>query len=198
MRLILFNLAPYRARKENARKAAFYMQMALVVGLTGFFSYSVSNELKERVEAKDAYLSEVALIEKNIETQANEVLALEKKLNVIRRQVGTLKSIEQDTLLSSQLLSVLDKSVPMGVALAKVVVNQNEVSVFGRTTSVDTLAEWTEYLRHFPQVYGNAELVRLTIADTTKYVHPTTMHDFEIKLTVVAPSLRIVAAEGAK
>lgn len=199
MRLILFNLAPYRARKEKLKKIAFYVQMAFVLAVSLIFCYAVSNELESRAVAKESYLNEISSIEQNIELQANQVSVLEQKLTVLRRQVETLRSIEQDTLLSSQLLAVLDQSLPAGMALAKVTVSPSVVSVYGRTNSVSTLAQWTEFLKKFPKVYSNSELIRLAMVDPGQAGTKGLLHDFEIKLTVSAPSLNLSpTAEAAK
>lgn len=197
MRLILFNLAPYRARKERLKKIAFYTQMAVVLGVSLVFCYAVSNELESRAVAKESYLHEISSIEQNIQLQANQVSVLEQKLTVLRRQAETLRSIEQDTLLSSQLLAVLDQSLPSGMALAKVTVNPYVVTVYGRTNSVSTLAQWTQLLKSFPKVYSNSELVRLIMVDSGKAGTKGLLHDFELKLTVSAPSLDLSPTAGA-
>lgn len=194
MRVILFNLTPYRERRETLRRQLFMGESALALLFGVLLCWSVSSVLQEKVDAKQAYLDRVHALQQTVANRAAEVDSIKKKLATLRRQVSVLKSIESDSRFSSELLSVIDQSIPQGMALNRIVVSRDKVFLIGRTDNVNTLARWVAYLKRFPAVYSDAALISVTLAQDTqtndKGIAPAdALHDFELQLKVAAPSL---------
>lgn len=194
MRVILFNLTPYRERREAVRRQLFMGESALALLCGVLLCWSVSSVLQEKVDAKQAYLDRVHALQQTVANRAAEVDSIKKKLATLRRQVSVLKSIESDSRFSSELLSVIDQSIPQGMALNRIVVSRDKVFLIGRTDNVNTLARWVAYLKRFPAVYSDAALISVTLAQDTqtndKGIAPAdALHDFELQLKVAAPSL---------
>lgn len=194
MRVILFNLTPYRERREALQRQLFLGESMLVLLGALLLCWSVNSVLDEKVNAKQAYLDRIHALQQTVADRVAEVDGIKKKLTTLQRQVSVLKSIESDSRFSSELLSVIDQSIPQGMALKRIVVSRDKVFLIGRTDNVNTLARWVAYLKRFPKVYSDASLISVTLAQDTKTndkgIAPAdALHDFELQLKVAAPSL---------
>ncbi|HEX5486726.1 MAG TPA: PilN domain-containing protein [Limnobacter sp.] len=194
MRVILFNLAPYRQQREILNRTIFYVELLVTFSISILLCWAISDALSEKITAKQEYLNRIHALQSTVANRIAEMEKVKSKLVVLRGQVAILRSIESDSRFSSELLSVIDKTIPQGVALNQISVSRSKVSLIGRTDNLNVLAKWVDYLKSFHETYSDAALVSVNLVRSSKTdkSEPNSndaVHDFELQLDVAVPSL---------
>lgn len=191
MRVILFNLYPYRNHRESKRRRRVIAELSagLLVGL--FFCYAVGSEFSQRVANKENFLSNLSAMEAEMATQAAEVQIKKDRVAELSRQVGALEAVEKESLLASQWLSFLDRTVPNGVSLTRLSAKMDAMFIGGFTSSVSELAAWVDQMESGNALFQSVDLVTLveaqpnagsgTTAITANNTAGQEVHQFEIK-----------------
>ena len=194
MRVILFNLMPYRERIEKKKKRAVIIQFVSCAVFTGILCLSITGEFSSRIEMKKDYINQIKDVQNNINTRVKEVQDLQAELDGLRKKVSTIQLIEQQAVLSSTLLATLDKTIPKGTALTKVSFTPDQVQLTGRTSAINDLAAWVGMLNGQDGAFTQAQFVSLKKTASTDQALAIG-HEFEIVLTV-NPKLSVIAEVG--
>lgn len=182
MRVILFNLYPYRNHRESKRRRRVVAELSagLLLGLC--LCYLVGSEFSARVTTKEKFLSNLSVMEAEMAAQAAEVQNKKNRVAELNRQVGALQAVEKEALLASQWLSFLDGTVPSSVSMTRLSAKTDALMVNGFTSSVSELAQWVDQMEEGNALFESVELVTLVEpgAEGGNAVN-TQLHQFEIK-----------------
>ncbi|WP_334119128.1 PilN domain-containing protein [Limnobacter sp.] len=184
MRVILFNLSPYRVLRENKRRRRVVAELCagLLAGL--LFCYSVGSEFSDRVARKEQFLGNLSAMESEVATRAQEVQAMKDRLAVLNRQVSALKAVEEESLLASQWVSFLDGTVPNSVSITRVSAAKDVMTVNGFTDAVSGLAAWVDQMEAGNELFHSVDLITLTEPATGGGEKASQRHLFEIKASL--------------
>lgn len=183
MRVILFNLYPYRAFREKKRRQRVMVELftGLVAGL--LLCFLVGNEFSDRAAKKEHFLSNLSAMEADVANQVLEVQAKKDRLAVLERQIGALQAVERESLLASHWVSFLDGTVPPRVSITRLSTVKDVLTVNGFTNAVSSLAAWVDQMERGNHLFHSVDLVTLTEpADGSKDAKKDGQrHLFEIK-----------------
>ena len=199
MRVILFNVFPYRDRHIKNRTARVASELAVGVGLAILFTFLVWSDFDDRLQKQTQYLNELATIEAEIASRAARVQTMKDEAQRLRRQVNALESVEKESVQASHVLSYLDKSLPQAVALSRMSFKDSELVINGMADSVPQLAKWVEGMESNLSLFNRVDFVFLRDATRPSEKPPTTdgPHQFEIKLRLTAQNQSTPAVELA-
>jgi Tfp pilus assembly protein PilN len=182
MRVILFNLYPYRVFRETKRRQRVMAELfvGLVAGL--LLCFSVGNEFADRVAKKERFLGNLSAMESDVANRVLEVQAKKDRVAVLERQIGALKAVEIESLLASHWVSFLDGTVPLSVSITKLSAEKGELTINGFTRAVSSLAAWVDQMEEGNHLFHSVDLITLTEPDNAgKEVKDGQRHLFEIK-----------------
>jgi len=162
MRVILFNLYPYRVFRENRRRRRVLVELAFGLLLGLMLCLAVSNEFDARLEAKQAFMGNLSAMEVDVAARVQEVQAMKDRVAVLNRQIKALEQVEVESLLASEWVSYLDSTVPSTVSLTRLMVEDNVMFINGFTSAVGSLAKWVDQMEAGNALFGSVELVSVT------------------------------------
>lgn len=199
MRVILFNVFPYRDRHIKNRTARVAAELAAGLVVAILFAFLVWSDFDGRLQKQTQYLDELATIEGEIASHAARVQTMKDEAQRLRRQVNALESVEKDSVQASHVLSYLDKSLPQAVALSRISFKDSVLVINGVAESVPQLAEWVEGMESNLVLFNRVDFVFLRDATRLTEKPPTSdgPHQFEIKLRLTAQSQSTPAVELA-
>lgn len=181
MRVILFNLFPYRALRETRRKRRFMIELTVgaVFGLT--VCYFIGNEFNARVARSAAFLGNLNAMEADMKARAAEVQAMKDQVASLNRQVSALEAVEKDSILASRWVSYLDGTVPSNVSMTRLFVSKDVLVVDGFTDAVSSLAQWVDQMEAGNSLFKSVDLV--SVIEPTKSAQGVedNRHLFEIR-----------------
>lgn len=182
MRVILFNLYPYRNHRESKRRRRVVAELSAGLLLGFCLCYLVGSEFSARVTTKEKFLSNLSVMEAEMAAQAAEVQNKKNRVAELDRQVGALQAVEKEALLASQWLSFLDGNVPSSVSMTRLSAKTDALMVNGFTSSVSELAQWVDQMEEGNALFESVELVTLVepVAEGGNAVNMQ-LHQFEIK-----------------
>lgn len=181
MRVILFNLFPYRALRETRRKRRVITELAAgsVLGLG--VCYGIGLEFDARLERQQGFLGQLNAMESEMTSRVAEVQAMKDKVAVLGRQVNALQAVERESILASRWVSYLDVTVPSNVSMNRLVVNKNMLVVNGSTDAVSSLAQWVDQMEAGNSLFASVNLVSVTESKKSVDGVPDNRHSFEIR-----------------
>lgn len=162
MRVILFNLYPYRVLRENRRRRRVLVELGLGLVLGLMVCLSISSEFDARLEAKQTFLSNLSAMEDDVAARVQEVQAMKDRVAVLSRQIKALEQVEVESLLASQWVSYLDSTVPSSVSLTRLMVENDVMFIDGFTSTVASLAKWVDQMESGNALFKSVELVSVT------------------------------------
>lgn len=182
MRLILFNLMPYREQREaRLRKVFFIKAVVAMAGLLGLW-WSVDSHFTERLLEKEAQRERIKQAETDIANRVARVDAMKSELDQLKGKVETLKSLDQKAIWSGQILSLLDSTKPRSVYVASIKVKGDVLEVTGMTSAVPVLSTWVKLLETEGNFLRGAELKLINAKTSDGKVDPTGLHHFDLNL----------------
>lgn len=182
MRVILFNLYPYRAFREKKRRQRVMAELFVGVVAGLLLCLSVSNDFSDRAAKKERFLSNLSAMETDVANQVQEVQVKKDRLAVLERQIGALKAVEVESLLASNWVSFVDGTVPSSVSITRLSAAKDVLTINGFTNVVSHLAEWVDQMEGGNHLFHSVDLVTLTEPDNDgKDVKEGQRHLFEIK-----------------
>ena len=206
MRVILFNLLPYRQIRLQRQRKRFWIQTAAVLLISVFFSFLISNDLSERLTLKGDLLAQIENIEQQIKDQAARSRALKEERDDLNRRIQTLESVDGKSNRHSQLFSILDTSRPVTVSLVSLSLEKDELKLIGLTASLSELSRWVNDLKNEKSLFGQISIVEVrSMSDSVTDVsakpdgetalNAANLHEFELKLDLV-PLLNVPVKEA--
>ena len=181
MRVILFNLFPYRDLRQAKRRKRVVTEIVVGVLLGVMLCFAVSNEFSEREAMKTQFLDNLSAMEAEMATRVLEVQNKKDRVADLTRQVNALQAVEKESLLASQWLSYLDGSVPPTVSLTRVLVKDDVMLVNGFTSSVGSLSKWVDQMEAGNVLFESVDLVSLIEPTNVEANTVSKDHQFEIK-----------------
>jgi len=181
MRVILFNLFPYRAMRETRRKRRVITELAVGSVLGFWVCYGIGLEFDARLERQQGFLGNLNAMESEMTSRVAEVQAMKDKVAVLGRQVNALKAVERESILASRWVSYLDATVPSNVSMNRLVVNKNMLVVNGFTDAVSSLAQWVDQMEAGNSLFESVDLVSVTEPKKTVKGVVDNRHLFEIR-----------------
>lgn len=162
MRVILFNLYPYRVFRENRRRRRVLIELGLGLLLGFLVCLSVSNEFDARLEAKQAFMGNLSAMEADVAARVQEVQAMKNRVAELNRQIKALERVEAESLLASEWVSYLDGTVPSAVSLTRLMVEDDVMFINGFTGTVSSLAMWVDQMEAGNALFKSVELISVT------------------------------------
>jgi Tfp pilus assembly protein PilN len=194
MRVIVFNVYPYRDRFKKAKTVRVFSELGLGVSLALALAWGVSTDLTERLGKQASYKTELSRMEEEIASRVARVQAMKDEASNLRRQVDALEAVERDSLVASNVLSYLDAGLPKSVGLSKLNFANNVLLVQGLTESVPQLAKWVEDMEGNSSLFKSVDLVYLK--DELNGKEPDGgPHQFEVRLVLQGAPLKTAAGE---
>lgn len=182
MRLILFNLMPYREQREARLRKVFFLKAAVAVaGLVALWG-GVDSHFDRRLMEKEAQRERIKQAEADIAKRVARVDAMKSELDQLKNKVATLKSLDQKAIWSGQILSLLDSTKPRSVYLASIKVKGDVVEITGTTSAVPVLGTWVKLLETEGNFLRGAELKLINAKTSDGKVDPTGLHHFDLNL----------------
>lgn len=162
MRVILFNLSPYRVLRENKRRQRVVAELC-----TGFLAglllcYSVGSEFADRVARKEQFLGNLSAMESDVVNRVQEVQTMKDRLAMLDRQVSALQAVEKESLLASGWVSFLDGTVPSGVSITRLSAAKDVMTINGFTDAVSSLAAWVGQMESGNELFHSVDLISVT------------------------------------
>lgn len=181
MRVILFNLFPYRADSERKKRRRVLVELGVGVLAGLLICHAVGNEFADRVARKDQFMSNLEAMEAEMAERVAVVQEKKDRVTTLKRQVNALKTVQRESLLASQWVSFLDATVPAGVSMTRLYVAKGVLHVNGFTSTVSTLASWVDDMEAGNTLFKSVDLVTLVAPrDETDGV-TASRHVFEIR-----------------
>lgn len=182
MRLILFNLMPYREIREARLRKVFFVKAAVAVAGIGALWWAVDSEFSGRLAAKQFQMSRIKQAELDIAKRVARVDEMKVELGQLKAKVATLKSLDEKTIWSGQILSLLDSTKPQSVYLDSIKVKGDVVQITGMTTAMPTLSTWVKLLETEGNFLKGAELKLIKAKTKEGKVDPAGVHQFDLNL----------------
>lgn len=195
MRVIVFNVYPYRDRFKKAKTIRVFTELSVGVALILALGWFVSSDLNERLSKQQAYKTELSRMEEEISSRVARVQTMKDEAETLRRQVDALQAVERDSLGASNVLSYLDAGLPKAVGLTRLNFANNVLVVQGLAESVPQLAQWVEGMEGNTSLFKRVDLVYLkddgsASKNSTAEIGP---HQFELKLALQSAPLKAAA-----
>ena len=168
MRVILFNLYPYRVFRENRRRRRVLIELGLGLLLGLLVCLSVSNEFDARLEAKQAFMGNLSAMEADVAARVQEVQAMKNRVAELNRQIKALERVEAESLLASEWVSYLDSTVPSAVSLTRLMVEDDVMFINGFTSTVSSLAMWVDQMEAGNALFKSVELISVTVIPSSR------------------------------
>lgn len=181
MRVILFNLFPYRADSERKKKRRVVVELAVGVLAGLLICNAVGNEFAARVAKKGQFMSNLTAMEAEMAERVNVVQAKKDHVTVLKRQVNALKTVQAESLLASQWVSFLDATVPSSVSMTRLYVVKGVLHVNGFTNTVSSLAGWVDDMEAGNSLFQSVDLVTLVAPRDEADGVTSPRHVFEIR-----------------
>lgn len=181
MRVILFNLYPYRVLRENRRRRRVLVELGIGVVMGLLVCLSISAEFEARLKAKQSFLSNLSAMEADVAARVQEVQVMKDRVTVLNRQINALEQVEVESLLASQWVSYLDSTVPDAVSLTRLMVEKDVMFINGFTSTVDSLAKWIDQMEAGNALFSSVELVSVVDEVTGGDDFAKPRHVFEMK-----------------
>lgn len=182
MRVILFNLFPYRAQREARKKRQVLAELSVGALLGLFFCYSLHLEFEAREASKQDFLGNLTAMEGEMANRVAQVQAMKDRLAVLNRQVDALQAVERESLLASRWVSYLDGTVPGNVSVNRVLVSDDLMVVNGFTDAVSSLAKWVDQMEAGNSLFASVDLVSVNEPNAGKEgIQADSRHLFEIR-----------------
>ena len=183
MRVIVFNLFPYRAAREKKCRQRVLAELSAGVALGALLCFLIGNEFSDRAEKKERFLSNLSAMEAEVASQVKAIQAKKERVVVLERQIGTLRAIEKESILASNWVSFLDSTVPAEVSITRLVAGKDALTIAGNTEAVSSLASWIDLMEGGNHLFRSADLITLTEpANAGKDAKGERRHQFEIKV----------------
>lgn len=185
MRVILFNVFPYRDRLIQRRKLRVMTELSAGLLAAVLVAFLVWSDFDDRLNRQTQYLDQLASMEAEIAARVARVQTMKDEAQRLRRQVTALESVEKESLQASQVLSYLDNSLPRTVALSRMALKDSVLVINGLAESVPQLAKWVEGMEGNQRLFKHVDFVFLRDAARPipeKEPSKDGPHQFEIKL----------------
>lgn len=182
MRLILFNLMPYRELREAWVRKVFFVKAASALVVLGLLWWSVDAQFEERLTEKQSQRERIKQAEADIAKRVAHVDAMRSELDQLKGKVDTLKSLDQKAIWSAQILSLLDSTKPRSVYLSSVKVKGDLVEIKGMTSAVPTLGTWVKLLETEGNFLRGAELKLIKSGTSEGKQDASGLHHFDLNL----------------
>lgn len=183
MRVILFNLYPYRVFREKKRRQRVMAELFVGVAAGLMLFFAVGAEFSDRAAKKERYLSNLSAMEAVVANEVKEVQAKKDRVAVLERQIDALQAVEKESLLASNWVSFLDGTVPASVSITKLSTAKDVMTINGFTNAVSSLAAWVDQMEQGNHLFHSVDLVTLTepASDGKDVKEGGQRHLFEIK-----------------
>lgn len=198
MRIILFNLLPYRQIRLQRQKKVFWTQATAVLLVAVAFCYLITDDLASRVNRKSDLLAQIENVEQQIANQASRSQALRSERDDLIRRIEILESVDAKSARHSQLFSLFDSSRPEQVSLVSLGFEQEQLSLKGLTTSLSQLSQWVNDLKEQSALFRQINIIEVRSVLMSAVSGSSTqsssgepglddgkLHEFELKLDLV-------------
>ncbi|HEX4878338.1 MAG TPA: hypothetical protein VFV39_00705 [Limnobacter sp.] len=186
MRVILFNLYPYRERRNVAKKRRVLAEMAAAFGLGALLCWMVSAEFDARIRNQQTYLQELGQMEADLARRVHEVQQKKDRVTALKRQVNALEAVEAQSMVAGELIAYLDESLPEPVNVNRLLLADGVLYINGHTKAVADLAAWVGQLEVEDTLFSKVDLVFVRTPEINdsvakKDTQTPDLHVFEIK-----------------
>ncbi|MCQ8895311.1 hypothetical protein NQT62_02510 [Limnobacter humi] len=188
MRLIVFNLYPYRQGSMNRLRrrvmAEMFVSLALVVSALAGVSHWMSSQLDEQ----QAYQDRLRDTQQKIAQRVSRVEAMKAELKKLREQVLALRSVQDKAMLASVMVSALENGFPETTEVGKITFQDGWLQVSGTTASITSFTAWVHQLEMRRGLFTQVEVVRLRQTGLDGPSVDGNRHEFDMKMHLSSPS----------
>lgn len=181
MRVILFNLYPYRALREKQRKRRLIAELTVGSLLGLGLCFGIDSQFDQRVQRQEIFLGQLSAMESDMASRITQVQAMKDRVAVLNRQVNALKAVEKESVMASRWVSYLDSTVPSNVSMTRLQVSEKVLVVNGFTEAVSSLANWVDQMETGNSLFESVDLVSVTEQNKMAGSLIENRHLFEIR-----------------
>lgn len=204
MRVIVFNVYPYRDRLKKGKTARVLTELGVGALLALGVVVAISSDFSSRLALQSTYKTELSRMEGEIATRVARVQAMKDEVQDLRRKVEALESVERESLVASTVMSYLDVGMPRTVGLKKMSLTKGVMLIQGVAESVPQLASWVQAMEQNAELFKRVDLmyvrdVEQTAAEKPKdaVVNLDLPHQFEVRLELTGASKKTATQELA-
>lgn len=161
MRVITFNLYPYRSGREKAQQQKALIELSAAAGLAVLSCLMFTWDFSSRLSTKQDYLAKVESMKQSIALEAEKTNLIKKDIDSLQSKVSAIESVGKEALIPSRVFALLDRSLPSEVVLKGVAFEGSQIKIYGFTTSVPSLAGWLQVLELDKDAFSEVSLVRV-------------------------------------
>ncbi|NJM31742.1 MAG: hypothetical protein HC848_01215 [Limnobacter sp.] len=188
MRVIHFNLIPYRLALEARARRLFWLQMLLALVCAVIFCLGVSSWLDGRLAEKDQFIYRIDDAKRSLAASADKAAALEAEKNAIQAKVSALVQVHLNTVAVSEIFSTLDTTLPQDVFMQEMKRQGDNLVIRGLTQNIPLLTQWVQGLQARTDIFSQVDfdvVERIKVADgLTDY-----SHEFVVSLKLAKPKM---------
>lgn len=161
MRVVLFNLTPYRKVIEQKRQRKFWMLSVLVLSLGALFCYQVTSELNDRLAAKQKFIEDIEEVTLQVADRARQAEALRKEREILQSRVRLLEAVDKRSMAQCKVFERLDGSRPERSRISSLNLKSGLLAVSGETADVPVLSSWVEQLDEDKDLFDQTDIVEV-------------------------------------
>jgi len=157
--VIQFNLLPHREALRKFKQDQFNASMVLTLMLGGITAFAIYGSL---VSSIDAQKDNISVLEKEIkryEAQIIEIKDLKAQIDALLARQKAVEDIQADRNSPVRLLSELANNLPRGVALTKLVQNDQALTLEGTAQTNENLSQLLDNLGKADAWFSKPELL---------------------------------------
>lgn len=162
MRVIVFNLVPYRQSRTLRKKSTFWAQAAAVAIFSALLGYLINDELNTRIMMKNDLLVQMETVQSQIANQASRAEALKWERDDLKQRIAILESVDKKSQRQSQLFAMLDEGRPKMASLSTLSLEKHRVEITGVTANLPQLSYWVSDLKSKDEFVSQVNIVEVT------------------------------------
>ncbi|HEY1059200.1 MAG TPA: hypothetical protein VGE55_10775 [Limnobacter sp.] len=182
MRLIVFNLYPYRQLSLNRRRRRVIAELSACLVLIVSALTTASLWISDRLDAQQAYQNALRDTQQQIAQRVAHVQSMKAQLQTLREQVLALRSVQDKAMLASTMVAALENGFPETTEVSKVLFKEGGLQVSGTTSSVAAFTAWVHQLETRRGVFSQVEVVRLRQPVRDNQLVDNNRHEFDMKM----------------
>lgn len=158
MRIVLFNLVPYRSILEQKVLRRLALRGFLVALVVAWLVWEGEHAVGLLIEDQKMAMSEVKKRQSKVAEKTQQLAAIQMELDELRAQAGVLIQLHGFAHSRSQLFSVLSRSKPSVIEISEIELGVDTLSIVGEVDHLPDLTSWSDLLANQKNIFFDCEI----------------------------------------